>query len=132
MDAAVKMLVCILLLSLALKLKHYDDSEVFPLLMVMMMLMTRMMLMVVVMIMMTFILECLSVLSRACNNFLMGGENYHSSPDGSFPNDFTSLLKRRSLSLQTRMIGAICISAFWLLSGDVRDVLKGFNNQGFF
>ena len=37
--------------------------------------MVRMMVMVVVMMMM---LKCLSVLSRACNNFLKGGENYHS------------------------------------------------------
>ena len=31
-----------------------------------------------VMVVVVMMLKCLSVLSRACNNFLKGGENYHS------------------------------------------------------
>ena len=31
-----------------------------------------------VMVLVVMMLKCLSVLSRACNNFLKGGENYHS------------------------------------------------------
>ena len=39
----------------------------------------RRMVVVVVVVIVVVMLKCLSVLSRACNNFLKGGENYHSS-----------------------------------------------------
>ena len=71
------MLVGILRLSLALKL-NYGDGEAFPMTRMMVMVLVVVLLMVVMVVLVVMMLKCLSVLSRACNNFLKRGENYHS------------------------------------------------------